>query len=230
MYFTSSDGWYSNSKIKSQPLFLPHYLKINPNSLIKILNEFNSNTTKIRIKNSLLTLDFLDFLSERGVATKDKQVNASYYNKIIIALAAVECGADILAVCRLIDWRDFELFTSEIMKFHDYAVYKNYRIKNPTRQIDVVGMRGQNALVLDCKHWKRNSYSGLASAVDKQIERVTLFMKKKKSLGIEYSYPVIVTFLPNGFRYVNQVPIVPISSFNSFLIDFDNYKQNFIRI
>jgi hypothetical protein len=205
-------------------------LKVNPNSLIKILNEFNSNTTKIRIKNSLSTLHFLDSLSERGVVIKDKQINASSYNKIIIALAAVECGADILTVCRLINWRDFELFTSEIMKFHDYSVYKNYRIKNPTRQIDVVGMRGQNALVLDCKHWNRNSYSGMVSAVDKQIERVTLFMKKKESLGIEYSYPVIITFLPNEFRYVNRVPIVPISSFNSFLIDFDNYKQNFIRI
>jgi hypothetical protein len=205
-------------------------LKINPNSLIKILNEFNSNTTKIRIKNSLSTIGFIDFLSERGVAIKDKQIYISSYNKIIIALAAVECGADILTVCRLIDWRDFELFTSEIMKFHDYAVYKNYRIKNPTRQIDVVGMRGQNALVLDCKHWKRNSYSGIANAVDKQIERVTLFMKKKESLGIEYSYPVIITFLPNEFQYVNQVPIVPISSFNSFLNDFDTYKQNFIRI
>jgi hypothetical protein len=205
-------------------------LKINPSSLIKILNEFNSNTTKIRIKNSLSTIGFIDFLSERGVAIKDKQIHVSSYNKIIIALAAVECGADILTVCRLIDWRDFELFTSEIMKFHDYSVYKNYRIKNPTRQIDVVGIRGQNALVLDCKHWNRNSYSGMVSAVDKQIERVTLFMKKKKSLGIEYSYPVIITFLTNEFRYVNQVPIVPISSFNSFLIDFDNYKQNFIRI
>ena len=207
-------------------------MKINPNSLVKILNEFNTNTAKIKIKikNSFSTLDFLDFLSERGVAIKDKQINASSHNKIIIALAAVECGADILTVCKLIDWRDFELFTSEIMKFHDYVVYKNYRIKNPTRQIDVVGMRGQNALVLDCKHWKRNSYSGMASAVDKQIERSTLFMEKNKSLGIKFSYPIIITFLPNEFRYVNEVPIVPISSFNSFLIDFDNYKQNFIRI
>ena len=205
-------------------------MKINPNSLVKILNEFNTNTAKIKIKNSFSTLDFLEFLSERGVAIKDKQINASSYNKIIIALVAVECGADILTVCRLIDWRDFELFTSEIMKFHEYVVYKNYRIKNPTRQIDVVGMRGKNALVLDCKHWKRNSYSGMASAVDKQIERGTLYMEKNKPLGIEYSYPIIITFLPNEYRYVNQVPIVPISSFNSFLIDFDNYKQNFARI
>lgn len=205
-------------------------MKINPNSLVKILNEFDTNTTKIRIKNSFSDLVFLDFLSAKGVAIKDKQINASSYNKIIIALAAVECGADIMTVCKLIDWRDFELFTSEIMKFHDYVVCKNYRIKNPTRQIDVVGRRGKNALVLDCKHWKGNSYSKMASAVDKQIERGTLFMEKNKSLGIEYSYPIIITFLPNEFRYVNQVPIVPISSFNSFLIDFDNYKQNFIRI
>ena len=205
-------------------------MKINPNSILSLLNEFNSDANKIRIKNSLLTLSFLDFLSTRGVAIRDKQIDASSYNKIIIALAAVECGADILTICKLIDWRDFELFASEVMKFHNYVVYKNYRIKNPTRQIDVIGIRLQNALVVDCKHWKRNSYSEMVGAVDKQKERGTLFMKKNKSFGIEYAYPIIITFFANEFQYVNQVPIVPISSFNSFLIDFDNYKQNFFRI
>ena len=169
-------------------------MKIIPSSLVKILNEFNTNTTKIKIKNSFSTLDFLDLLSERGVAIKDKQINASSHNKIIIALAAVECGADILTVCKLIDWRDFELFTSEIMKFHNYVVYKNYRIRNPTRQIDVVGIRLQNALVVDCKHWKRNSYSEMVRAVDKQKERGILFMEKNKSIGIECSYPIVITF------------------------------------
>ncbi|WP_458719107.1 NERD domain-containing protein [Candidatus Nitrosocosmicus sp. R] len=205
-------------------------MKINPNTLLSLLNEFNSNVEKIKIKNSFSTLNFLDFLSTRGVAIKDRQINPSSYNKVIIALAAVECGADILTVCKLIDWRDFELFASEAMKFHNYAVYKNYRLKNPTRQIDVVGIRLQNALVVDCKHWKRNSYSEMVGAAEKQKERGTLFMKKNKSFAIEYSYPIIITFYPNEFRYVNQVPIVPISSFNSFLIDFDSYKQNFFRI
>ena len=116
------------------------------------------------------------------------------------------------------------------MKFHNYVVYKNYRIKNPTRQIDVVGIRFQNALVVDCKHWKRNSYSEMVGVVDKQKERGTLFMEKNKSFEIEHSYPIIITFFCNEFRYINQVPIVPICSFNSFLIDFDNYKQNFFRI
>lgn len=205
-------------------------MKINPNSLLSLLKEFDSNINKIRIKNNILTLGFLDFLYTRGVAIKDKQIDASSYNKIIIALAAVECGLDILTVCKLINWKDFELFASEVMKFHNYVVYKNYRIKNPTRQIDVIGVRLQNALVIDCKHWRRNSYSEMVGVVDKQKERGTLFMKKNKSIEIENAYPIIITFYPNEFQSVNQVPIVPISSFNSFLIDFDNYKQNFFRI
>ena len=205
-------------------------MKINPNSLLSLLKEFDSNINKIRIKNNVLTLGFLDFLDTRGVLVRDKQIDASSYNKIIIALAAVECGIDILTVCKLINWKDFELFTSEVMKFHNYVVYKNYRIKNPTRQIDVIGVRLQNALVIDCKHWKRNSYSEMVGVVDKQKERGTLFVKKNKSFEIESAYPIIITFYPNEFQSVNQVPIVPISSFNSFLIDFDNYKQNFFRI
>jgi len=205
-------------------------LKINPNSLLSLLKEFDSNINKIRIKNNVLTIGFLDFLYTRGVAIRDKQIDASSYNKIMIALAAVECGIDILTVCKLINWKDFELFASEVMKFHNYMVYKNYRIKNPTRQIDVIGVRFQDALVIDCKHWKRNSYSEMVGVVDKQKERGTLFMKKNKSIEIENAYPIIITFYPNEFQSVNQVPIVPISSFNSFLIDFDSYKQNFFRI
>ena len=205
-------------------------MKINPNSLLSLLEESNSYIDKIRLKNSFSTLDFLDFLSSRGILIKDNQITASSYNKIIIAVAAVECGADILTVCKLINWRDFEIFASEIMKFHDYTVFKNYRIKNPTRQIDVVGIRLQNALIVDCKHWKRNSYSELVAAVNKQKQRGSLFMEKNGSFEVKYSYPIIITFLPCEFRYVNQVPVVPINSFNSFLIDFDNYKQNFFRI
>ena len=205
-------------------------MKINPNSLLSLLKEFDSNINKIRIKNNVLTIGFLDFLYTRGVAIRDKQIDASSYNKIMIALAAVECGIDILTVCKLINWKDFELFASEVMKFHNYMVYQNYRIKNPTRQIDVIGVRLQNALVIDCKHWRRNSYSEMVAIVDKQKERGTLFMKKNKSIEIENAYPIIITFYPNEFQSVNQVPIVPISSFNSFLIDFDNYKQNFFRI
>ena len=205
-------------------------MKINPNSLLSLLKEFDSNINKIRIKNNVLTIGFLDFLYTRGVAIRDKQIDASSYNKIMIALAAVECGIDILTVCKLINWRDFELFASEVMKFHNYVVYKNYRIKNPTRQIDVVGIKLHNALVIDCKHWKRNSYSEMVGVVDKQKERGTLFMKKNESFEIENAYPIIITFYPNEFQSVNQVPIVPISSFNSFLIEFDNYKQNFFRI
>lgn len=205
-------------------------MKINPNSLLSLLKEFDSNINKIRIRNNVLTISFLDFLYARGVAIRDKQIDASSYNKIMIALAAVECGIDILTVCKLINWKDFELFASEVMKFHNYIVYKNYRIKNPTRQIDVIGVRLQNALVIDCKHWRRNSYSEMVGIVDKQKERGTLFMKKNKSIEIENAYPIIITFYPNGFQSVNQVPIVPISSFNSFLIDFDSYRQNFFRI
>ena len=107
-------------------------------------------------------------------------------------------------------------------------VCKNYRMKNPTRQIDVVAIRLQNALVVDCKHWKRNSYSEMVGAADKQIERGILFMENNESFGIEYSYPIIITFFPYEFRYINSVPIVPINSFNSFLIDFDSYNKTFL--
>lgn len=145
-------------------------------------------------------------------------------------MAAVENGADLMNVCNLINWKDFELFSSEIMQFHQYVIYNNYRLKNPTREIDIVGIKSGKALLIDCKHWKKKSPSRIKEIVDKQKNRCVLFMQKTKLIGIQNSFPIVITFLPTGFQFVDDVPIVPICSLNSFLLEFDNYDQNLFRI
>ena len=127
----------------------------------------------------------------------------------------------------MLSWKDFEIFSSEILRFHDYSVYPNFRIKNPTRQIDIIGVRSKTAIIIDCKHWKYTSLSALQGIVKKQKERSVLLCDKKQPWGIKQLYPIIVTFLQAEFQYVDDVPIVPIQNFNSFLLDFDNYKENF---
>ena len=169
----------------------------------------------------------IEFLLSRGIIVKDNSVENTSSNKISLGLAAVQGGADLLEICKLLSWKDFEIFSSEILKFHDYSVYPNFRIKNPTRQIDIIGVRSKTAIIIDCKHWKYTSLSALQCIVKKQKERSVLLCDKKQPLGIKKIYPIIVTFLQAEFQYVDDVPIVPIQNFNSFLLDFDNYKENF---
>ncbi len=180
--------------------------------------------------NDILSTDVLEFILSKGITVNNKMIQNISFNKISLGIAAIECGADVLEVCKLIDWKDFEIFSSEVLKFHDYLVYVNYRVKNPTRQIDIIGIRSKIGLIVDCKHWKRSSYSTLLQVVKKQKERTVLLNDRKHVLGISNLYPIIVTFFHNQCQYIDGVPIVPIRNLNSFLLDFDHYKQNFFTI
>ena len=90
----------------------------------------------------------IEFLLSRGIIVKDNSVENTSSNKISLGLAAVQGGADLLEICKLLSWKDFEIFSSEILKFHDYSVYPNFRIKNPTRQIDIIGVRSKTAIII----------------------------------------------------------------------------------
>ena len=146
-----------------------------------------------------------------------------------MAIAAISCGADVFEICKLLSWKDFEILSSEILRFHDYTVYNNYRIRNPTRQIDIVAVKSSIALVVDCKHWKDTSFSSLREAVKKQIERTIRLGDRIQIISKKNLYPVIVTFLQSEFRNIHRVPIVPIQNLNSFLLDFDANNQDFFK-
>jgi hypothetical protein len=165
-----------------------------------------------------------------GIPSKSTvTLNDISYYKILLALSAIERGSDLMDVCKLICWKDFELFSSEILKFHNFKVLLNYRLRNPTRQIDVVGTKSGLALIIDCKHWRKNSYSLIRTAVKKQKERGQLLSNKKSLNGVSKVFPIIVTFIPSEYRQVDMVPIIPIQLLNSFLLEFEFYiKQYFI--
>ena len=169
-------------------------------------------------------------LARLSISTMSGLFDNIHYTKILLALAAIENGADVMDVCHQICWKDFEVFASEIMKFNNFRVLVNFRIKNPTRQIDVIGTRSNLALVVDCKHWKKTSYTAIKVAVRKQKERCLILNDKHALNGINKMYPIIVTFIPLEYQQIDQVPVIPIQLFNSFLLDFDTYNENYFSI
>jgi len=204
-------------------------LSINPSLLIHILDNFESDLENFGIVNNDTFNELLFFLSKNGVKIKNNKIDISIYNKLTIALISIHNGIDVISICSKINWHDFEIFSSEIMKCHDYDVYTNFRLKNPKREIDVVGIKSRKALLIDCKHWKKNSLSGLKQIVEKQKNRSILFIQKSH-MNIESAFPIILTFLPNNFRFIDDVPIIPINKLNSFLLDFDSYYHNLFKI
>ena len=147
-------------------------------------------------------------------------------NKLKNVISAIESGVPIEEASRDVDWKDFEGLVAEVLESKNFEVVRNFRMKKPTMEIDVVGIRLDTAVLIDCKHWKRMSNSALEEIVQKQIERVKHYVSITDEI---MAAPVIVTLYQEGVKLINKVPIVPIMQFSSFIDEFYGNLEN-IRI
>ena len=147
-------------------------------------------------------------------------------NKLKTVLSDIKSGVPIEDASRDIDWKDFEGLVAEVLESKNFEVARNFRMKKPTMEIDVVGIRLNTAVLIDCKHWKRMSNSALEEIVQKQVERVKHYVSITDEI---MAAPVIVTLYQEGVKLINKVPIVPIMQFSSFIDEFYGNLDN-IRI
>ena len=147
-------------------------------------------------------------------------------NKLKTALSAIKSGVPIEEASRDVDWKDFEGLVAEVLESKNFEVVRNFRMKKPTMEIDVVGIRLDTAVLIDCKHWNRMSNSALEGIVQKQVERVKHYVSITDEI---MAVPVIVTLYQESVKLINKVPIVPIMQFSSFIDEFYGNLEN-IRI
>ena len=138
-------------------------------------------------------------------------------NKLKTALSAIKSGAPIEEASRDVDWKDFEGLVAEILESKNFEVIRNFRMRKPTMEIDVVGIHLGVAVLIDCKHWKRMTNSMLEKIVLKQIDRVKHYVANTDEV---VAAPVIVTLYQEETKFVSKVPIVPIIQFSSFIDEF----------
>lgn len=168
--------------------------------------------------NSVDSKTILDEFIKNDIGTK--QDNSYFFeasDKLKIAVALLEKGFPIDEISVELDWRDFEGLTAEILSSKNFAVIKNMILTKPRMEIDVIGIRLGIAILIDCKHWKRYSASSLTSAVKKQIERTKKYVEKTQG---SIAVPVIVTLYKDKVDFIENVPIVPIFQFSSFIDEF----------
>ena len=174
-----------------------------------------SAVTKMSSNDSAL---ILEELVKNNIGTKQ---NNSYYfedgDKLKFAVALLKRGLPIDELSIVLNWRDFEGLTAEILASKNFAVIKNMMLTKPRMEIDVVGIRLGIAILIDCKHWKRYSTSALSTAVKKQIERTKKYIEKTPGA---IAVPVIVTLYQDEINFIENVPIVPIFQFTSFIDEF----------
>ena len=144
-------------------------------------------------------------------------------NKLKTAISAIKSGVPIEEASRDVDWKDFEGLVAEILESKNFEVTRNFRMKKPTMEIDVVGIHLGITVLIDCKHWKRMNDSALENIVLKQIDRVKHYVETTNE---NMAAPVIVTLYEEAIKFVNRVPTVPIIQFSSFIDEFYGNLEN----
>jgi len=198
-------------------------LKIHPKIIVGLRGiisggisvEDFSVVTKLNLIDSKTILD--EFIKNNiGI----KQDNSYYFedgDKLKIVVELLEKGLPIDEISIALDWKDFEGLTAEILASKDFEVIKNLILTKPRMEIDIIGVRLGITILIDCKHWKRYSISSLAIVVKKQIKRTKHYVAKTHGA---IAIPVIVTLYRDKVDFIENVPIVPIFQFASFIDEF----------
>ena len=162
--------------------------------------------------------ELLYMLVQNGIGTwNDDLVDFDIPNdRLQSALFAIKLGATVEDVSEYLTWQDFESITGLILQEKDFDVTKNLILTKPRMEIDVVGIKMDIALLIDCKHWKTMNKSALDEIVKKQVKRVKRYVADENMSAL----PVIVTLHQEEIQFVENVPIVPIMKLSSFLDEF----------
>ena len=174
------------------------------------------------IKSRTTTEELLKYLLKLGIGNlSSESVSFSEKDKLDTILLVMEHGCNPERLSKKLRWKDFELFTSLLIKSVGYTLERNIVFNNPRIQIDVIGIYQKTALLIDCKHWMKIYDFNVSRFSLNQIRRARIFLAKRKD--VEAVIPVIVTLNDCECNFFEKVPIVSISRFNHFLQNFPFY-------
>lgn len=141
------------------------------------------------------------------------------------AMVAMDAGIAPELVSRYLDWRDFESFAAGLISAKGFRVVLDLRIKRPRAQVDILARSPLVSLIVDCKHWARDSGPGaLAAAVEKQRARAVLLRTRMKE--VEPMAVVILSLADVRPRFVDGAAVVPIRTLGDFLDNLAGYSEN----
>ena len=169
--------------------------------------------------NDKLATEIIDKFMQNGIGRyEDGQIYFEDSDKLKTSMLAINMGAAIDEVSRILDWQDFESLAAEILEKQDFETTKNIILTQPKMQIDVIGIKANIAILIDCKHWSKMTQSSLQLAVKKQLERTKQYVSQTKK--IRGAIPAIVTLYQYNLQFIDNVPIIPIHQLNSFCDEF----------
>jgi Holliday junction resolvase-like predicted endonuclease len=179
---------------------------------------------------SAIVLNLLQKLqNEEVVNLLDGKIEADSTGRLQLAVKAITLGADIEVISHLLCWQEFEEIAAYALKNNGYTVQNNVRFKNGGRrwEIDVVGCKKPLVVCVDCKHWGHAiAASALTKIVDLQVDRTEAFANFLPNVKLQIPcarwekakfVPVVLSLLQGGYKYVHDVPVVPVLRLQDFI-------------
>ena len=168
-------------------------------------------------------------------------VEADGFQRVKLAVRALELGADIECVSSLLEWQEFENIAGVALKQNGYDVQRNLRFKHASHrwEIDVVGCKRPIVLCIDCKHWRHGvSPSALKKISEEQRERVKALIDSlsNSAVKIEFARWEIVTLIPvvlsltmGRSKFCDGVPVVSVLQLRDFVNQVPAYLNSLVH-
>ena len=118
-------------------------------------------------------------------------------------------------------WREFEELVERIFVSFGFTTKRNYRLKKPTAEIDILAIKSGLAFVIDCKHWKRTVGSAVMLRVsEKQVERAKRMLTLEE---VQKVIPSVITLRDEFLQILdNGTPVVPIHKISDFILNWES--------
>jgi len=165
----------------------------------------------------------------------ERSVTFGRSDKMRAAILLCSLGEALEDVSKMLSWSEFEDMVSTLLESIGYEVRRRVRLKEPRCEIDVVAAKGDLALVIDCKHWKKTlGYSTMQRIIEAQINRAKALSTSNLSFikRCDKFLPVILTLYSERSEIVDGVPVVPINLLSDFISGVRGYldELNVIRL
>lgn len=209
---------------------------MQPSDALRVLSKALTIFSRGRcVRSCELTHEVIEFLKSEDLIYLGINGDVCIKSLVKLALEAIALGADPTNVSSYLSWRDFEEFTTEYLQLSNYLVVRNLRFTYRRLEIDVLGVNTSSALgiAIDCKHWgpgysKKGKLITVASVHRSKVEYLSsecssIMGKYPLILRAKYFIPAIVTLTESVKGYLNGSFIVPISSFNDFIVNIRYY-------
>lgn len=151
-------------------------------------------------------------------------------NPLHLALKLLNMNVELRKVSELLNWKDFEIFSLNVLKEAGYDVVHGLKMTSPVRfEIDVFAVEPSTgfSIAVDCKHWSSRSPSRLMEAATRHSERVKKMIKHyslvkskyKVTKNAKHVVPLIITLLTPTIRAYGGVLLLSIKELPHFLVE-----------